>query len=51
MPALDPRDRLRRFVLRGRKLAAHSIVQEHPDLLMRAAKGTGVFLLNESVKF
>lgn len=40
MPALDPRDRLRRFVLRGRKLAAHSLVQEHPDLLMRAAKGT-----------
>ena len=40
MPALDPRDRLRRFVLRSRKVMAHSLVHDHPELLKDAAKGT-----------
>jgi hypothetical protein len=40
MPALDPRDRLRRFVLRARKVMAHSLVHDHPELLDQAARGT-----------
>ncbi|WP_156767944.1 hypothetical protein [Mycobacterium sp. E1386] len=39
MPALDPRDRLQRFVLRARKVIAHSLVREHPGLLRAAAQG------------
>lgn len=40
MPALDPRDRLQRFVLRARKMMAHSLVQENFDLLDDLASGT-----------
>lgn len=40
MPRLDPRDRLRRFVLRARKVVAHSLVRDHPELLDAAGKGT-----------
>lgn len=40
MPALDPRDRLQRFVLRARRVLAHSLVRDHLDLLSDAAKGT-----------
>lgn len=40
MPALDPRDRLRRFVLRARKVMAHPLVHERPELLREAAEGT-----------
>lgn len=34
------RDRLQRFVLRARRVMAHSLVQEHMDLLQEVAHGT-----------
>lgn len=40
MPALDPRDRVQRFVLRARKMMAHSLVRENFDLLNDLASGT-----------
>jgi hypothetical protein len=40
MPALDPRDRVQRFVLRARRVLAHSLVRDHLDLLSKAAQGT-----------
>lgn len=40
MPALDPRDRVERFVLRARRVLNHSLVREHLDLLTDAAQGT-----------
>lgn len=39
MPALDPRDRVQRFVLRARKLMAHSLVRENFQLLNELASG------------
>ncbi|BBY15100.1 hypothetical protein [Mycolicibacterium litorale] len=40
MPALDPRDRLQRFVLRARRVLAHSLVRDDLDLLNEVARGT-----------
>jgi hypothetical protein len=40
MPFLDPRDRVQRFVLRARKIMAHSLVRENFDLLNDLASGT-----------
>ena len=40
MPALDPRDRVQRFVLRARRVMAHSLVRDHFDLLSKTAQGT-----------
>ncbi|MGB6764166.1 hypothetical protein [Mycobacterium sp.] len=40
MPALDPRDRVQRFVLRARRVLAHSLVRNHLDLLSKTAQGT-----------
>jgi hypothetical protein len=40
MPFLDPRDRVQRFVLRARKMMAHSLVRENFDLLNDLASGT-----------
>jgi hypothetical protein len=40
MPALDPRDRVQRFVLRARKMMAHSLVRENLNLLNEFASGT-----------
>jgi hypothetical protein len=40
VPALDPRDRVQRFVLRARKVMEHSLVREHLPLLNEVAKGT-----------
>lgn len=40
MPALDPRDRLERFVMRARRVLAHSLVRDQLDLLNDVAKGT-----------
>jgi hypothetical protein len=40
MPALDNRDRVQRFVLRARKMMAHSLVRENFDLLNDLASGT-----------
>lgn len=40
MPALDPRDRVQRFVLRARRVLAHSLVRDHLDLLSKTAQGT-----------
>jgi hypothetical protein len=40
MPALDPRDRVQRFVLRARKMMAHSLVRENFELLNDLAAGT-----------
>jgi hypothetical protein len=39
MPALDPRDRVERFVLRARRLLAHSLVREQSKLLGDLASG------------
>lgn len=40
MPAMEPRDRVQRFVLRARKLMAHSLVTENMALLDDLAAGT-----------
>jgi hypothetical protein len=40
MPALDPRDRVQRFVLRARKMMACTSVLENFDLLNDLASGT-----------
>jgi hypothetical protein len=40
MPALDPRERVERFVLRARRMMAHSLVREHSTLLEDLASGT-----------
>lgn len=40
MPALDHRDRVQRFVLRARRVLAHSLVRDHLDLLSKTAQGT-----------
>jgi hypothetical protein len=40
VPALDDRDRVQRFVLRARRVLAHSLVRDHSDLLSSAAQGT-----------
>jgi hypothetical protein len=40
VPFLDPRDRVQRFVLRARKMMAHSLVRENFDLLNDLAAGT-----------
>jgi hypothetical protein len=40
MPSLGSRDRLRRFVLRARKVLAHSLVRDHLELLNTSAHGT-----------
>lgn len=40
MPALDDRDRVQRFVLRARRVLAHSVVRDNLELLNNAAKGT-----------
>lgn len=40
MPALDPRDRVERFVMRARRMLAHSLVRDQLDLLSKAAQGT-----------
>jgi hypothetical protein len=40
MPALDPRDRVQRFVLRARRVMVHSLVREHSKLLNELASGT-----------
>jgi hypothetical protein len=40
MPALDARDRVQRFVLRARKMMAHSLVRDNFDLLNDLAAGT-----------
>jgi hypothetical protein len=40
MPALDPRDRVQRFVLRARRVMAHSLVRERLQLLNDLASGT-----------
>jgi hypothetical protein len=39
MSALDPRDRVQRFVVRARRVLAHSLVRDHLDLLSKAAQG------------
>jgi hypothetical protein len=40
MPALDHRDRVQRFVLRARRVLAHSLVRDNMELLNEAASGT-----------
>ncbi|WP_202378055.1 hypothetical protein [Mycobacterium paraintracellulare] len=40
MPALDHRDRVQRFVLRARRVLAHSLVRDNMELLNDAAHGT-----------
>ena len=40
MPALDDRDRVQRFVLRARRVLAHSLVRDNLELLNNAAQGT-----------
>jgi hypothetical protein len=50
MPALDPRERLRRFVLRARKVVAHSLVREHLELLNAAAQGTFTLQIQVDLK-
>lgn len=40
MVLLDPRDRVERFVLRARKVMAHSLVREQMELLADLASGT-----------
>jgi hypothetical protein len=40
VPALDHRDRVQRFVLRARRVLAHSLVRDNMDLLNDAAHGT-----------
>jgi hypothetical protein len=50
MPALDPRDRVQRFVLRARKVMAHSLVRDHPELLTAAAQGTVTLQIQVNTK-
>jgi hypothetical protein len=40
MPAIDPRERVERFVLRARKVNAHSLVREHRKLMEELTSGT-----------
>ena len=40
MPALDPRDRVQRFVIRARRVLAHSLVRNDLDLLNEVARGS-----------
>lgn len=40
MPALSHADRVQRFVLRARRVLAHSLVRDNLDLLNKAARGT-----------